>query len=378
MATPRTSSYLAASGGGVFAGIAGAPAWRAGLAVGVWKELPGTAVAGYTTPGGNVVSGQVIDAYSGMFVANDEELVFNGGGHNNSSDNSVIGLNLMANSPALRTICEPTPIGERGSGVVWWGTAPNQKPAACHTYDSGVYSTSLNRLLWVAQSSPWGSAGGVAGGNRLFSLDYATGQWIQLASDLGATPTGAGKMVCRDPAGNIYSAAVSQSIWKYASGTWTELSNNGLLNFSGLGALVFDSARNRLLRVSCDANHWLTIDASTGSVTDVSGLLSGTGSVVADLNALILVDSPGCCYDPDNDRFCIPTGSGASFYSINAATWAVTLVTPGTVSGSVPNAIDNGTNAAVQGRFKYVPRLRGIAYVAKGAANAWFLPTASI
>lgn len=382
MVTARSDSYAATSGGGVFAGIADLPSWRAGLTNGVWKELSGTAPSSHTTAVGGAVSANIMDAYSGIHVAgNDDDLVIWGGRHNNYSGNEVLGLLLWADTPAIRTICEPTAVGDRGTGVVWWGTAPNQKPAVPHTYDSGVYSAALGRHIWIGQSSPGGepsgSSGALSGGDRMFSMVASTGVWVQLADDLGAIPSGSGKSVARDTTGHIYTLAQDRC-HKYTVGSgWAELVFSGDLHTSGLTALTYDSLRDRLLRLSCDEIRFLTIDCTAGTVVDRTASLSGSGSVVADLTALVGLDSPGVCYDPDNDRFIVPNGTAGQFYAINASTWAVTLVNPSTASGTVPDKAV-GSSSGIFGRVKYVPRLKGVAYYPAGSSNCWFLPTATL
>ena len=358
------------------------PSWRAGLTNGVWKEISGTTPSSYSTTVGGAVSAKIMDAYSGFFVGNDpgDDLIMWGGGHNDYSGNEVLGLNLWANAPAIRTICEPTAIGDRGTGVPWWGTAPNQKPAVPHTYDSGIYSPDLGRYVWVGQSSPGGepsgSAGSVAGGDRMFSMVASTGAWVQPADDLGQVS--GGKAIARDASGTLYWPS-GQTIRKYVPGVGqSELVNSGTLSWSGFGALVYDSTRDKLLRIGdYGSAKYITINCSDGTVTDVAGSLTGSGSVVADLGTLVGLDTVGACYDQDNDRYIVPTGSGGQFYAIDAGSWAVTLETPSTVSGTVPNKAV-GAASGIFGRVKYVPRLKGVAYYPSGSSNCWFLPTATL
>lgn len=100
--------------------------------------------------------------------------------------------------------------------------------------------------------------------------------------------------------------------------------------------------------------------------------LTGSGGDLAEL-ATSAGESPSACYDPHNDRLMVMTGQSGNFLAINAGTYAVTKVTPATVSGTVPNCQSYPAFHTAFGRLKYVPQLKGVVYCPSDLTNAWFM-----
>lgn len=352
------------------------PTWLSSVPVGQIVEISGTSPASYTDAVNGFTSDSLIlNAYSGFHIASDATVRLFGGGHTDYSGNEVLDVDLTADAPAIATFSAPTPSGSRVAGGVWQGTAPNAKMNSSHTFDYAIWSPDLGRSLWLGQSSPWDAAGGVSGSDRTFSLIEATGLWAQPGSgdDLGSCPGGISS--ARDSAGNIYTTG-GQHIYKYTVGSgWSDWVNNGALNWNGFGALVYDSTRDKLLRIGdLGTPRYYTIACSDGTVTDVSGSLSGVAGDLSLLDARTQIDTTGAAYDVANDRYVVPTGNGNEFLLINAGTWAVTKTSPTPVAGAVPNCSGYPTTG-VWGRVKYVPALGGVAYWPTGASNLWFWRT---
>jgi hypothetical protein len=352
------------------------PTWLSSVPVGQIVEISGTSPASYTDAVNGFTSDSLIlNAYSGFHIASDATVRLFGGGHTDYSGNEVLDVDLTADAPAIATFSAPTPSGSRVAGGVWQGTAPNAKMNSSHTFDYAIWSPDLGRSLWLGQSSPWDAAGGVSGSDRTFSLIEATGLWAQPGSgdDLGSCPGGLSS--ARDSAGNIYTTG-GQHIYKYTVGSgWSDWVNNGALNWNGFGALVYDSTRDKLLRIGdLGTTRYYTIACSDGTVTDVSGSLSGVAGDLSLLDARTQIDTTGAAYDVANDRYVVPTGNGNEFLLINAGTWAVTKTSPTPVAGAVPNCSGYPTTG-VWGRVKYVPALGGVAYWPTGASNLWFWRT---
>ena len=352
------------------------PSWLQPVPVGQMAAIANSSPASYTdSTNGFTSSSNVLNAFSGFHVVKGRKLRLFGGGHNDYSGNEVLDLDLSANTPALTTFCAPTPVGSRVPAVVWQGTAPNAKMNVPHTYDGAIWSPALERSLWLGQSSPWNSGGGVAGGDRTFSLIEATGAWAQPGSgdDLGACP--GGRSAARDTAGNIYTCS-AQRIHKFTPGSgWSELVNSGLLNWNGFGVLLYDSLRNRLFRLGdLGAARYFTIECAGGAVANVAGLLTGSGADLTLLSDRTSIDSPGADYNPDLDAYVVPTGAANEFLLIDAGTWAVSRVVIPTVAGSVPN-VAGYPSLGVFGRIKYVPDLGGMAYWPDGNSSCWFWRT---
>lgn len=371
-----TYSYSVASGVGVYAGRQNPlPLWRRGKTVGAWFELSGLALSSFSNATRGLVSQGVRNDYAGYFVDPVSSLaIARGGGHAGSSDNGVYAINLALDTPAFAVVCEPSPSGEAVSGAVWFGTAPNQKPNATHTYDSGIYCATLGSYLWFRQRSPWNYSGTPAGGDIIMRLTKATGAWVQpgavgdLGSDGGMTTA-----VCQDADGNIYGVSGAQTIHKFnpLTGGISLFVNNALLSSNTYGQLIYDPVRNRLIRIgdlSNDLFVTISLDA-TPVVADFEASLNGASGDIAGLKACLDNGDAcaGACYDQWNDRLIVMDGVAGNYYTINLTTWAVAYVTP---SGAVPNKGSLASTVCV----KPVPALGGLLYWYSGSANPWFLP----
>jgi hypothetical protein len=356
------------------------PAWFASATVNQWYQLTGTALNAQTTDAGGVGAG-IVNDYSGcVVVPADAELVAFGGGHAGYSGNEVLALRLSIDVPAWAVRVQPTPVVSREEALnggsfnatqMWWGTAPNEKPNNCHTYDSGQYVSALDAILWFGRSSPWNYSGTPPGFNNILRLTWSTRTWVQPGSggDLGANQ--GNKATTQDADGNCYTTG-TQHIYKYTPGSgWTTLVNDASLNWSGLGCLLFDTTRNRMLRLG---------DLSSGAMPRLITLagavstptLTGDAGVLSSLNSVAGIDSLGGCYDPINDRYVVPTRTAGNFFAINASTWAVTEVTPSTVSGTVPNP---AVSLGVFGRIKCmtVATKSILVYIPDGTQPVWVM-----
>jgi hypothetical protein len=355
------------------------PAWLSSATLNQWYELSGTALSSQTTTVGGAVGAGIVNDYCGLVVVEpDAEIVAFGGGHAGYSGNEVLGLQLGIDAPAWVTRVEPTASGSReqalnGGGFLdtqmWWGSSGSEQPNPNHTYDSGVYVPSLSSILWMGRSSPWDYSGTPPNFAKILRLRWDTKTWTQPGSgdDLGDVQ--GGKAAAVDASGNVYTTG-TQHIYKYTPGSgWTTLVNDGALNWSGLGCLMLDTTRSRLLRLG---------DLSSGAMPRLITLagavstptLTGDAGVLSSLNSVAGIDSLGGCYDPINDRYVVPTRTAGNFFAINASTWAVTSVTPATVSGTVPNAFNP---LGVFGRVKCMA-LAGkqvLVYLPNGNNNVW-------
>jgi hypothetical protein len=348
----------------------GMPTWLQSVPVGQWVELADTKVSLFTDTWGTSNRG-VLDDYSGVIIQPYESVVImRGGGHAGYQGNEVLGINLRANAPAIYTLNEPTPVGSRtptDGTAVWFGSLPNQKPNVPHTYDYGIYSARLGHAVWNGMVSVYGGAGGTLSSD-MFSLKWSDKSWVQTNDGAYLGAGQGGLSLGMDKNGALYSAP-GQTLRKYTPGSgWTTVVNDAALNWNGYGPLIYDSKRDRFLRLGdLITARYFTI-TSSGTVTNVAGSLSGS---VSALNAVCSTGGQTGLYDPHNDRYLVPAGSGSTLYAIDPVTWVVSTISPTTVSGTVPNVAfpANGLN----GRFKYVPGLMGAVYLPDGTANAWFL-----
>jgi hypothetical protein len=376
----------------VRAPAAALPAWLSAVPLHTWHIVPNSSLATYKHPSGEVCHEGILE-YSGFHIKPGTSVaVFHGGGHTSSSDNSLIGIDLAADVPNLFTIVEPTPTPQRtvgaGEAIMWWGTPPNQKPNSPHSYDTGLFSVALNRHIWFGHPSPWPYGGGLSGpeDDRLFSVNAATGAWDQPGADLGALPVGGrGRGCTQDAAGNLYVNGNAGKIFKYTPGSGfgsTHFAYDPGMTNDGYDILCYDSLRNRIISVGdrATANKWWTISCATGATANVTSLLNGNNTVLANLDAAIVYTLPASLtYDSVNDCYSISRGNGPGYFNINPTTWAVTYMSPSTTSGTLPGSV----YAEMDGRFKYVPALKGIlcvpntAFGGAGEKRMWFIRTAA-
>jgi hypothetical protein len=357
------------------------PAWLSGVPLNTWTPVPNSKLQEFVHPDGVPCAASLI--YSGMHIKTGTSIfAFRGGGHFGGSDNSVVGIDLAADVPRFFDISEPSPLVERLNthpATLWWGTPPNQKPNTAHTYDSALFSAALNSHIWFGLSSPHAEGASQAGSHYIFSLNAATGKWVQPGSQIALPDQNCGKACAQDTAGNMYIIGVDM-IYKYTLGVgWSQLVRNPALAHDGFSQLVYDSLRNRLIRIgdSATATKWWTIDCVTGELNNVSSQLNGDSTVLANLDAAVVYTLMiGATYDPLNDRYSMSRGTGGGYFNINPTTWAVTYTEPPTTSGVVAPA----HYGEVDGRFKYVPALRGILLAPNSGwpnfPSMWFIRTA--
>ena len=188
---------------------------------------------------------------------------------------------------------------------------------------------------------------------------------------------------CRDPrTGKVYHInSGGARVWTPPTsipsgvgtgGSWASFSPS---TASPNGASAVDTIRGRLLVVNGGSTAAVRFDLDGGSMTATGVTLTGTPA--ATIGAAPETDGWGMDFVPELDAFLLKRGTtnGAEIFKINASTYAVTLYAP-TGGSSVPLASAiAASNANVFGRWHYVPRLRGIVYPVRNAANAWFLRT---
>lgn len=384
MATPRADSYSVASGGAVYAGVsapapapsADLPAWIAAQPLNQWFNAPNSILSAY--PG---ASASMMDVYSGTVIAGNKIVSF-GGGHGASNNNFLAIYDLEAGT-GWSTGSASTPIGQQvfadnsnfGEDRSWWGPMGDRKPNPPHTYSSGVYVPSLNRVVWTGQRGIYN-----VGGNPVphfwcqFKLD--TMRWVQPEDPETIKDQQFGRASVLAPNGLVMGSNSGTGIfaWNPATneiGPWLITPS---LNFGGYGQYVVDSNQNRLIRVgaiynSGNTNTLLAIDLETKAVTDLLPLMTGSTADLAGLAALNVQDSPGACVDPINNRLVYPTGlAGGSFYAVDLTTLAVTLVSPPVVAGHVVSTKPQ-TYAGIYGRIHYHPEWKLIIYNPAGAAR---------
>lgn len=373
---PDVPAYDAPSGDG---SSVAAPRWWASVPVGEWYEVPNTRITATRSTAGPLSAG-IFHDYSGVAVKRDDStLIAFGGGHGGSGDNTVATLRLADETPGWVVWVEPTPVAERiqaRSGEpmppLWWGPSGNQRPNPWHTYSSIQFAAGVNRVLWYGCFGPWNYSGTPPGSQQLYSVLWTERRWAQPNTpEEMPRPMYIGRVTTQDDTGLIY-LAIGDTIQSHnpTTNTWTRVANSPSLHWAGYGALSFDLRRRRLFRFgdaysgasgnprSIELGGSVSTPTFTGDATTIAAMVTHAGQ-----------DTLGMTYDPINDRYVLPLGTGAAFYAIDAGTWAVSVVTP---RGAVPASKPSGSGG-IYARIHYLPQLRALVYLPNAGANTYVL-----
>lgn len=353
MPTPRADTYSAASGAGIYAGMAAPvvyPTWHQALSVGTWGSISGTSGPG---------AGLNTNAYSGFAIKNSELLAVATGGHGDSSSNAAASIELNTNSPAWTT--------RRAS--TWNGTEQNVayyadgSPCSRHTYHHNHYIPSLDAVVLAGCRYAYGGANTFSGVD-LFSLSSNTYLARYTMPDL---PAGAGYGVGQDGAGNIWTEAGYKLT--IATSTWSRPGTGQL----GRYPVAYDSIRDRLFCLIWNdgegsGSSGLTcrdLNPSTGNANNITFNASSAWTQFQ-------VDAPvyaGMAFCPlDGKFYFMHPGRIGSFYVVTpnaGTTWDMAFWTPG---GSVP-----ASSGALCRRLLWVSALNGFVLQSHQSSNLSFL-----
>lgn len=402
----------------------GTPTWLQGLAVGQYTRI-------CTLPG---TLREIVNAYSGAaWNPTAKTFYIHGGGHNNSSDNSVWAVDISQNAPAVSVIGQPTDgtgaavgsfAGDRfdlraveasyastgapvisglsptafftangqyyKSGGDW--AAANRKPVSTHTYQHLVYVPETNKMMRMGCVNGFGGNPGPRTG-QMDGFNVATGQWDAPLSYLHSTYNahfGANEYspVARDPStGRVY--------WM-SSTTYYGTNQTAILAYNQLGGdgtfYWHPSSPNTRVRLGNSAQ-WssgmgiMAIDHTTRNrLLYVVKPSSGSAAYATSINLangaatpVTLSDFSFVAYDSANysamvyaeelDAYLYLTNRGETLHKIDAGTYAVTTLATGLPRKSVGDGINN--------KFAWVPEYGGVAWICDGtttsAANGvWF------
>ncbi len=334
------------------------PAWMSGLAVLTWKTLPNTSM---TSAGAD----SAITAYSGAALkqSNSELIVF-GGGHFDSSDNSVNSIVLSADVPVSTQRVAATPSGQRTSNVPYYADG---KPSARHSWGDLAVDESVNRFITMQCSNPSGDSGSWS--PKRDGLNLATYTWLAAGTyDDGPIIAYTPATSCtKDAAGNIYWWNENNGgIYKIAPGS-VAMATTAAVTISGTYniCLACDTVRNRLV----------TFNAAVESYSyDLNNNFARTAITFSGANSAAANDSSYWAYCPERDSFLgiRYTGGSVVVYECNASTFAVTTLS---VSGTAPAMPSDGNNNCY-GRWGYAPQLMGFYLLPDGSSNVSFFRTA--
>lgn len=372
-----TDTYNAPSGQVFYAGKAAPstmPAWLAGKPLNEWVAIAGT---GWDTSG---AGGALADAFSGFVVRDDtsEVIIALAGGHGAGLDNRVVSLSLSADAPAwvLRKAASTSTTGD----VAYY---PDGTPASRHTYSSGIWCPQRNRLMMhgLYGTYPNATFSRTVDG---FNLDNNTwdpaGTWLTMPSSVNVYS------MCRGKNGDAW---LQGGRWNQATDTYTASSWGAALSrFPG----AYDSLRDQVFTLQFGDgqgfNTNLGVQASkiSASVVQTAVTFNSSAAYTAFVNDQLVYS--GMDYDPVNDKFWFYPGSYANgtgayvnpgkVYIItpnSGAVWDMSILTLGAGSATgIPGTPPGG--AGINGRFRYVPALKGFVVLPQKSSNLYFIRTA--
>lgn len=342
------------------------PSWASAAAVNQIVTIPGTTGAG----------GAAVDAFCGWVYRPGTKTIYiaAAGGHNDSSDNRVVALDLRTSSPGWVTLKAST-----GSDLVLnQAYQPDGTPSSRHTYHYHRWSEQQQRVMLMGCYAPYGP--GVPTFMYVDGFSLATNTW-----DAEGTWSNPGVFSglyanAHEAGGDSWSLWGSNvRKWTASTATWSTVTITTAGNAIRF-PWAWDSLRNQF--------YGLAIGDSQGSGTDVrSTRMVGTvqttiafsaGSAAA-LTSFQSGDAqyPGMDYDAANDRFVWYDGRGAQAGKIftitpnGTTTWDLAVLT--TTGATLPATNAGGLN----NKITYVDfgAVKGFVLMPNASAGCYFLRT---
>lgn len=343
------------------------PAWMNGHSLNEWIEIPKTAGAG----------GSMIDAWGQIVLREDtnELFILASGGHGDSADNRVVSLKLTDDSPQWILRNAPTPANQLIKDAAY---NADGKPTSRHNYQYNHWVPAVHRFMMFGLYGTWPDAWAfptVDGFNPDNNTWDPAGTWPDLAA-------GAGHGVCVDKTtGAVWTNGLMRwdPITKQYSAPITHRSGE-LVNYP----VAIDSLRNQLF--SFQYGDSVGYDTNLGIQSSRIPMSGDTQYKVTfkqtDILNQIMSESPyypGMDYDAANDRFLLYIGQSAAPGKIYVITpnstnaWDIGIL-PLAAGSPMPPAVPG---AGVNGRFVYVPSLKGFVHLPSNTANLWFIRTSN-
>jgi len=317
----------------------------------------------------------MIDAWGQLVLRDDtnELFILASGGHGDSADNRVVSIRMTDDSPQWVLRNAPSPPSAVVLNVPYY---TDGKPSSRHNYQHNHWVPGINRLMMIGARSVAGSAyfyQTVDGFNPDTNTWDPAGTWPDL-------PTYSGY--------GMYRERNSNYVWTYGLMRWdasTGLTTSPLTHLSGdevRWPVTQDTARNQLFSLQYgdgmgyDRAHGLSASRiPLGGDTQYKVTFNPSAALsqfIADVPTYSAMD-----YEPVNDRFLFYCGQGSGagrIYVIkpnSGSTWDMSIL-PLAADSPIPPPI---ASAGVNGRFLYVPALKGFVMLPKGSSNLWFIRT---
>lgn len=285
------------------------------------------------------------------------KMYVHGGGHSDSSNNSLTSFDFAGSSrptgwavenPGQPGVSTDMAIGATGA------------PLSVHTYDGMV---DMGSSLYRFGGSSYPSGGFTV---QMLRYDKASSTWTRLPN-WGSPPQFAGMAICNPAAGKILlmDRLVSYNTYAFyrvASNSWNALrSVSGAWNNDGVAA--YDPATNTGLTIGSNGfgvNAFsIGINWSTETITQTSRSMQAFGS-----GASLLWDPTRRCY------WCFGAAANTgTLYQIDPASFAVTAHP---LTGDVPLTPESGSGGSY-GRFVFMDGWRAIGSVSSRSSPAFVI-----
>lgn len=360
----------------------GMPAWRQGMTVGQWKQIPGSTLA--NVPITNIVSGNYgpaakVGAWQGFALDTRDSSVYSvaGGGHHDYAGNEVDKIKLSDDAPLWREVRVGTPMKDIIEGVEYYN---DKKPTSRHSWYGITFDESSNRAM-LFSGAYWGSGGATMAtdGYNVLTNDYDPDNTYPDVPNDFMVPQGGTALTEHGITNNVYILA-NYYIWTYnvTSKLWTRLRDVPYPTQGHNTATAIDTNRNRMMILGGDTQDKYIYNINDNSLNPIN-LTGFTEAALAAIQAILNEKGAGFVYEPAIDAFLFRTqAAGGAVYKINAKeevagglTFKVEVLT--TSGGSSIPVAD--ANNGVWRRFLYVPKLKGVFYCPAYNSNMWFLRT---
>ena len=354
------------------------PSWAAALPLYQWYAIPNTSIRSVdpavrpdTRGVGTVGPYAKIDAWNSLALRKRGSYLYAAanGGHGDYAGNEVDVICLNAEVPRWYEMRTCTVNATPDTPYY-----PDGRPVSRHTYTTTHYIESSNRIFLIGCESGWRQSI-THRKTDAFSLEIndwdAAGTWPDHPNF--GTVTAATMMAQHPETDDIYISFPGRGgfcKFSAASGTYSIITGSGPL-IGSEGAVTIDPVRNRFVYLS--SNHGLAsrhaaINLATGAVTSIT--LTGPAASLVDSSTG--QNSHGLIYEPYQDCYIAkPINNASNLIRINPVTWSCDLLP---VTGVAPELTATGT---IYHRFRWIPELRGIAYVPMGnpTSSVYFLRT---
>lgn len=352
------------------------PAWRRNRTAYEFFEISGTSGA----------DGASIDSWANLVTASSKIYFAADGGHTNSSDNRVSGLDTAADAPSWMSPrpSAPSSVGNIISLSDGVGHYLDGKPGSRHGYHHGMFipgvgANGAGRVFLVGQRGRY-----VDGGDNRFvdAFDPSTGLW-DAANTWSSVPVGGGYGCVVDRL-NQHIWTTSNHRFNPVTGSWDVPTITGP-GFTHRWPVAYDTRRHQFFALQWGDGQGFSSGA-TAAKLDIATLVSAsiTLNSVGGALAQFTTDAPEYCgmdYDPINDEYLFYEGYSNTkrVYCVkptSGSTWDISIksIGVGSITPAAAFGVKGNNYVGTNGRFKFMPEHQAFILIPRGSSNIVILP----